>query len=648
MHAGVVRVEGDDVVDAHVVAKLLQRNGAVERFAARALVLPALIQHRHNNGDAPRLAAYRGNGALEVRVVLVRAHGDVVAVHGIGQAVVEHIGDDENVVAAHGFGKRPLPLARAEAREPGVDDVGVALVARKGDAVFVLALLLGAPAHNVTVNLFGELLAAGQSHDAERAVRDVGKILGIIRHTFPPCSKNSSGRFPIPFYSILHILQGKNAGKRDFCKSLVKSAVNRHDAEISFVYFAKIRGNTADKLRVGRFEADGHHDVEDKVRVRGPAHNAKVVEAERRIDVLENLAAQRAQSVDVRVVGHNGVHVDGNENPEFFAQIALNEVHGVVALHNVDVGGDLGVGGRENAPGAVVVDNEVVHTQNAVVRANLAFERRHKFRLRGLAQKQVDRVLKRADAGAENEQRNHHAEPAVHRDVRIARQHKRQQRDGGRRRVGKAVGHDGAGGGRAGLFAEPVVEPREPKLGGDGHEQNGERRGAVCNRGGLADARGGRFQKLKAHQKNQKGNGQRRNIFAAPVAVGVVLVGGLFGDAEADKRDQGRGGVGQVVDRVRRNRNAAAGRTRKQLAGGEQRVDKDADRAANLPVRRVQRAGAFVGARNSLCEAVNHRCAAPDCARITSEKQFRPLVNSSSIRLATCSGVLPSCGFSSQ
>ena len=51
LHTRVVRVEGDDVAHAHLL-QLLQRQGAVQAFAAGAAVLAALIEHGHDDVDA--------------------------------------------------------------------------------------------------------------------------------------------------------------------------------------------------------------------------------------------------------------------------------------------------------------------------------------------------------------------------------------------------------------------------------------------------------------------------------------------------------------------------------------------------------------------------------------------------------------------
>lgn len=63
LYAGIVGVEGDDIVHAHIY-HLLEGQRTVERFSCRSLVLSALIEIGHDDGDSSRLAAHRGDDAF--------------------------------------------------------------------------------------------------------------------------------------------------------------------------------------------------------------------------------------------------------------------------------------------------------------------------------------------------------------------------------------------------------------------------------------------------------------------------------------------------------------------------------------------------------------------------------------------------------
>lgn len=69
---------------------------------------------------------------------------------------------------------------------------------------------------------------------------------------------------------------------------------------------------------------------------------------------------------------------------------------------------------------------------------------------------------------------------------------------------------------------------------------------------GFADAA---FQKLQSDDKDENGNHQPGEIFVSAVTVGMLLIGGLGCQLEAQKADDAGGSVGQVVHRVRHNGN---------------------------------------------------------------------------------------------
>ena len=125
-------------------------------------MLSALIKHGHNYSNSVSLTADSGNCSFKVCIVLVGAHRNLVTVDFVSQAVVEHIGNNENVIASYRLKKCTLTFACSETGERSVDDVGVLFIACESNAVFVLRLLLSTPFNNVAVNFVCELLTAGQ------------------------------------------------------------------------------------------------------------------------------------------------------------------------------------------------------------------------------------------------------------------------------------------------------------------------------------------------------------------------------------------------------------------------------------------------------------------------------------------------------
>ena len=157
--AGIMRVEGDDIVDAHA-DQLLQRDRAVKRFACGALVLAALIEIGHDHGDPAGFTADRSDRSLEVLIVVVRRHVVLKTEHLIGLAVVDDICDQVQVHTADGLCHYAFSFTCAEAGKVAVDNVGRTLVADIGQRILVLALALISPACKVKVDLRSHFLAS--------------------------------------------------------------------------------------------------------------------------------------------------------------------------------------------------------------------------------------------------------------------------------------------------------------------------------------------------------------------------------------------------------------------------------------------------------------------------------------------------------
>ena len=115
----VVRVEGDDIVNAHP-DKLLKSDGAVKGFSAASLMLPAFVEEGHNDGDPPRLSADSGDDPLQILEMIVRRHTVRMPAERIGQTVVADIDQKIKVGAPDRFLDHRLSFAGTKPRDPGV------------------------------------------------------------------------------------------------------------------------------------------------------------------------------------------------------------------------------------------------------------------------------------------------------------------------------------------------------------------------------------------------------------------------------------------------------------------------------------------------------------------------------------------------
>ena len=89
---------------------------------------------------------------------------------------------------------------------------------------------------------------------------------------------------------------------------------------------------------------------------------------------------------------------------------------------------------------------------------------------------------------------------------------------------------------------------------------------------------------LHADDQHHHRHRQTRQIFKPGVAVGVVLVGGLLRQLEADQAHNVGGRVGQVVDGVRRNGDAAEHGARDEFAREQKQVAADAHHTGHTAV----------------------------------------------------------------
>ena len=116
-------VKGDEVFDA-VELKLAEHHCAVERLAVGSLVLSALVEHRHNNGNSARLTFNCANDTLKISEMLVGGHGNSGTPHLIGDAVIKGVTDDHDVKTSDRLLEKSLCLTRTEAGAINLYEIG--------------------------------------------------------------------------------------------------------------------------------------------------------------------------------------------------------------------------------------------------------------------------------------------------------------------------------------------------------------------------------------------------------------------------------------------------------------------------------------------------------------------------------------------
>ena len=243
-----------------------------------------------------------------------------------------------------------------------------------------------------------------------------------------------------------------------------------------------------------------------------------------------------------------------------------------------------GVQGGKQPARAVVMDDKIVQAQNLRGLHDAPADLFDQFGVGRAAQQGVNGILHGAQSGIQDEQRDQNPQITVQLQVKEVTGKGADKNHGSGGHIAQAVGGSGHHGGGIQLFAELPVKQAHPAL-----DQNGDRQDDTGNPGkfrrhGMQDLFKGGLAQLKSHQQDDDRNGQPGKVFNAPVAKGVVAVRLLPRQAEADEGDDGRTGVGQVIEGVGGDGNGSGNGTRNELADKQQHIQADADQPAQRTV----------------------------------------------------------------
>ena len=260
------------------------------------------------------------------------------------------------------------------------------------------------------------------------------------------------------------------------------------------------------------------------------------------MDGFHNAFHKLAHLLCVAVYNYR-VHVNDGFNTEFVAYFALHVVDQFVRLHEVAVGGYLGVETYYRAPRAVVVVNKVVYAEYIFMLQRKLIYRVGQLLAHGPAEQRRLRGFNRAPARLEYKYRNYNARNAVYRPVGVLPRDQRNKYHARRYHVGERVCRRRRNGGGVYSLCDLSVEVEHPELykyGGDKHAHCLIRKSRGFGRYYLLYRRP---RKLKSHEYNENRNYQPRHILYPAVAEGMLLVGLLPRKFKACKRYNGGGCV---------------------------------------------------------------------------------------------------------
>ena len=121
--------------------------------------------------------------------------------------------------------------------------------------------------------------------------------------------------------------------------------------------------------------------------------------------------------VDPFVMRLNRIHMNHRMDVEFFLQFPLNQVNLIVTFDNVFFGRYLCVQGSKHTPRPIIMDNQVVDSQNAGMFQHYLFDLFYQRRIRRLAKQRIQRIPQRLDACNKNKHRHQRAHISV--DIQV-------------------------------------------------------------------------------------------------------------------------------------------------------------------------------------------------------------------------------------
>lgn len=350
-------------------------------------------------------------------------------------------------------------------------------------------------------------------------------------------------------------------------------------------------------------KAEGDHEVEEHVGMRGTLDHAEIVQSQTGIHAADECDDLFLDLQRMLVIGGDGVHVDDGITAELLTQILLDVVDHIVRFDEVGIGGDLCVQRDHHASGTVVVDDEIVNTCYALVRVDDIGDLVNERLFGGRAEQRIHRFLGGANARDQNEDRYENTAIRVDVDVCEMRDQKTRKNHARRYAVGKAVVRGGSHGGGADLFADSEIIVCDVGLDEYGANQNDERHRIEYGLFGRNDLFHGGFAELEADEDDDHGNDESRDVLDSAVSEGVVLVGLLLRHTEADERDDGGACVGQIVEGIRHDGDRTAEQTCKKFNAEKDEVQNNSQRTAQraVGVSDLGRSGVFMIGNEKLC-----------------------------------------------
>ena len=183
LDSGVVGVKCDKVLDTQI-AELFVHDRGVERLTAASLVLASLIQERHDDVNAARLAVDGRNDSFEILEMIVRGHMIGKTIHLIGNGMVCDIYKNIDIFSSCGLLQHSLAFARREAGERHRKSVIIFVISLVCGIVSVFVVVAHTEITDPLVDFHCEIIAGGKRNERKRRYRIAGLLKFVVHYVF--------------------------------------------------------------------------------------------------------------------------------------------------------------------------------------------------------------------------------------------------------------------------------------------------------------------------------------------------------------------------------------------------------------------------------------------------------------------------------
>jgi len=301
-------------------------------------------------------------------------------------------------------------------------------------------------------------------------------------------------------------------------------------------------------------------------------HDPEVVEADVRGDVAKKAKEVFPKRRRLRVIHIDRVDVDNGGNAEFGVHAKLHALCDLMGVHQRHARRDLCVKAHHPSARAVVVDQDVMDAEHLPVGEDSGLDVVNKFRILLLPKEGRGCLQERLETGDQDERGDRKATPAVDLDpAEIRKQGGQKDGTGGDAVVPRIAcgGFQSNGGEHPG---EAVVVGVHVQLDEDGdrkdhHGHQGE--GGLLRR---PDALDRLARKLKTDDEDHLIDHEACQVLHAAVPEGVLRIGLLPGESEADHREDGAPRIGEVVHGIRHDGDGGGEKAHCKLEGKQEHV----------------------------------------------------------------------------